>query len=469
MEAPVGSIATQPRKVAPSNYLFCGDCCEAMTVPLTRPAAARAVADELRADPHAAQASTEPAPPKKYAEGREFILMVTFMMAMGAISIDLMLPAFADMRKEFGMVPDSPRITWMITAFFLGLAVGPWFFGPPSDRYGRKPLLHAGIVLYVLSAVAAVLAPNFATLVAVRFVWGIAAGAPRALTLAMIRDRYSGEDMARLMSLIMAVFILVPVLAPALGAGLMTIFPWRVVFWVPGIWAIAVAVWARRMPETLPPERRRPPSRGAFRGALKAVVSNRQTVCFGLAVAFLFGVMSAYLSSSELIFDKVYDKAGLFPVLFGIVALMLGVGSLISAHFVTRFGLLAWMRRMTMISLVLVGGFAVMAWLSQGRPTLWVLVAGLCIVIPSVQALIPNCNTAAMVPLGHVAGTASAIIGTVSTAGGALIGNVIAGRFEGTIRPFAVGALLCVVASTVCIAIGVRSADDFEPSGVNRN
>ena len=392
----------------------------------------------------------------KYAEGREFVLMVTCMMAMGAISIDLLLPALKDMRREFHMVPGSPRITWVITSYFLGLAVGPWFFGPPSDRYGRKPLFYCGLALYVVAAMAAVFAPNFETLVAARFLWGLAAGAPRALTLAMVRDRYSGELMARLMSLIMAVFILVPVLAPTLGAALLKVAPWRIVFWLPMVWALGLAVWARRMPETLDPTMRRPATRGAVRRAVGAVVRTRETVCFGLAVAFLFGVMSGYLSSSELIFDKVYNKLSWFPMLFGLVAIMLGLGSLISAHFVGRFGLVPWIKRVATISMVVTTGFVVMVLMAHGHPPMWLFVFGLCLLMPSLQGLIPNCNTAAMVPLGHIAGTASAIIGTVSTAGGALIGSAIAGRFDQTIRPFAFGALACVTASTLCIMIGVQ-------------
>ncbi len=162
----------------------------------------------------AADAADGPGRPD--AGPREFIALVTASMAMGAMAIDIMLPAFPDMRAEFGMAADSPRIGWIVTAFFLGLAAGPWLYGPASDRFGRRPLLIGGLCLYLAAGVACVFAPSFAWVVAARFVWGLGAAAPRSLSLAMIRDRYEGEAMARLMSMIMAVFLLVPI--PALGS-----------------------------------------------------------------------------------------------------------------------------------------------------------------------------------------------------------------------------------------------------------
>ena len=185
------------------------------------------------------------------ASGREFIALVTALMATGAMAIDLMLPTFPDIRKEFGMAADSAQVGWIVTAFFLGLAVGPWLYGPASDRYGRRPLLFAGMILYIVSALAASVAPSFGWIVAARFVWGLGAAAPRSLSLAMIRDRYDGNAMARLMSMIMAVFLLVPIIAPSVGAALNAIAPWRIVFWVPAALAVVLMLWARRLPETL--------------------------------------------------------------------------------------------------------------------------------------------------------------------------------------------------------------------------
>jgi MFS transporter, DHA1 family, multidrug resistance protein len=396
---------------------------------------------------------------RKQAEGREFVLLVTTIMALGGLSIDLLLPALPRIRSEFGMAPGSSKVTWVITSYFLGLAVGPWLFGPPSDRYGRKPLLNAGLVIYALGAIAASFAPSFQFLVIARFVWGIGAAAPRSLAVAMIRDRYAGEQMARLMSLIMAVFILVPIAAPAFGTVLIAVSGWRSVLWVPCVAAAFVATWAwRRLPETLAPERRRPFNPAAVLEAAALVVTNRSTVYFTLAITALFGVMSGYLSSSELILDKVYGYAKWFPFFFGGIAVLLGAGALTSARFVGRFGLDNWTRRLSVLSVAFASVFAGVAVLTHGRPNFWLMTFTLAIAIPFAQNLIPNCNTAAMVPMGHVAGMASTIMGTVTIAGGALIGNRIAGAFDGTVRPFALSMLAAVVFAFVMIRLATRVA-----------
>ena len=195
---------------------------------------------------------------KGVATGREFILLVTALMATTAVGIDLMLPAFPEIRQQFGMAPDSTQVTWIVTAYFLGLAAGPWLYGPASDRFGRRIPLFAGLALYAVSAATAALAPSWQLIVIARFVWGVGAAGPRSLSVAMIRDRYDGDAMARLMSMIMAVFLLVPIVAPGVGAGLIAVLPWRAVFWFPAVVAGLLALWARRLPETLPVDRRRP-------------------------------------------------------------------------------------------------------------------------------------------------------------------------------------------------------------------
>ena len=376
---------------------------------------------------------------------------------MGALAIDLMLPAFSKIRAEYGMAADSARVGWVITTFFLGLALGPWFFGPPSDRFGRKPMLYAGLVVYALGALGAIFAPTYGWLLAARFVWGIGAGAPRSLSLAMIRDRYEGEQMARLMSMIMATFILVPIVAPSLGAAAMRVTSWRVVFWIPLGMAALLAVWARRLPETLTHDRRRPFTRAGVKEALKAVLGNRTTVCFAIAIAFLFGVMTGYLSSSEVIVGRVYGHPSWFPYFFGYVAILLGLGALTSARYVTRVGLLPWIGWLSRASLVMSAVFATVVIATHGRPNFWLMTAVLSLVMPTIQGLVPNCNTAAMAPVPHVAGTASAITGTVTTAGGALLGGFLTGQFDGTLRPFAVGMCIYVSIAFVFITIGRRA------------
>ncbi len=370
-------------------------------------------------------------------------------MAMAALSIDVMLPAFPDMRAEFGLAADSTQTSWIITAFFLGLATGQLVYGPLSDRYGRKPLLYIGLAVMIVSASAAAVAPSLTVLIVCRVLWGMGAASPRSLALAMVRDRYAGDRMARTMSHIMATFVLVPVLAPAVGSGILAIAPWRTVMWIPVAAACGVALWARRLPETLPPERRRPPQRGALRVAAAEVVRTPQTVGFAIALTCLFGIMTAYVGSSELIIDEVFHRKDQFPIIFGVLALFLAAGSFFNARVVGRVGLLRMIR---FAAIYLVGAAALMAIVAlafDGEPPLLVFGLSMAVLLPVVAVLMPNSNTAAMLPLPHVAGTAAALLGTVSTAGGALLGSILDSRFDGTIAPFAHGVLIYgVIAAT---------------------
>ena len=389
---------------------------------------------------------------------REFVAIIASCMAMAALSIDLLLPAFPDIRTEFGLGPDSTEPAQLITFFFLGLAVGQLVYGPLSDRYGRKPLLYSGLVIYVAGALGAVLVPSFTALIACRFVWGLGAAAPRSLAVAMVRDSYAGDRMARTMSHVMATFVMVPVFAPALGAAAIAVAPWRVVFWIPMLAAVAVALWSLRLPETLPRERRRSVSPGALLDAFKVVVTTRETLAFGLAVTALFGIMTAFVGGAEIIFKDVYGEESLFPVLFGLIACMLGVGNVVSGRLVMRLGLSRLVRFGACYVVVAAVGFTVMVLATDGRPPLWAFVVGLALFLPGAMSLVPSCNTAAMAPVPHVAGMAAAILGTLSTGGGALLGALVDSAFDGTVTPFAVRTLIYAIAAALAIVVLARRA-----------
>ncbi|HLU30641.1 MAG TPA: MFS transporter, partial [Acidimicrobiia bacterium] len=183
----------------------------------------------------------------------EFTALLAMSMALPALGIDMILPAFGSMRSEFGLVPDSTALAGVVTAFMLGLAVGQIFYGPLADRFGRKPILYAGFAIYLIGAVASALASTLAFLFVVRFLWGLGAAGPRVVTLSVVRDRFEGEEMSRAMSFIMAVFVLVPIVAPAFGALVTRVASWRWVFGVCAALVIVMAVWATRLQESLDP------------------------------------------------------------------------------------------------------------------------------------------------------------------------------------------------------------------------
>ena len=357
------------------------------------------------------------------------------------------------MRKEFGLAPDSTRVALLITAFFLGLAAGQIVYGPLSDRFGRKPMLYAGLSIYATAAAAASFAPSLNWLIACRVVWGMGAAAPRSLALAMVRDSFEGERMARTMSLVMATFITVPVIAPTIGAGIIAIFGWRSVFWFQFSIALVLMVWLTRLPETLPPERRRSVSPRAIGEAFCTVVNTRQSVGFGLAVMFLFGVMSSYIASSEIIIDDVFGHGDLFPLFFGLLAIVMAAGSLLNARIVTSVGL---HRLVRVTSLLAVGGtalFALVSMSTDGKPPFVVFLALTALVLIANSILLPNANTASMQRVPHVAGMAAAVIGMVSTGGGALLGAIVAATFDGTTRSFAYGSFAFTCAAAICINV----------------
>jgi len=379
---------------------------------------------------------------------REFLGIVALSMAMSAMSIDLLLPAFPEMRAEFGLGEGATEISLVITGFFIGLGFGQLVYGPLSDRFGRKRVLYVGVAVYVTGAVAATQAGSLGAFVACRVVWGLGAACPRSLALAILRDTFEGDRMARVMSNVMATFILVPVVAPTVGAGLIAIGGWRLTLWFPATIAVLLAVWAGlRLPETLPPARRRSVSPSALVEAAGAVVRNRQTMAFCLASTFLFGILTSYVGSTQVIVEEVFGQEDLFPFIFGALAIGLALGSLLAGRLVTRVGLARFVRAGALYAVGAAGVLLAVGITTDGKPPLWLFLAASAVMLPSITALVPNTNTAAMAPLASVAGMAAAIIGTISTIGGALLGSITDRAYDGSVLPFTVAAFVFSLAA----------------------
>jgi DHA1 family bicyclomycin/chloramphenicol resistance-like MFS transporter len=400
-------------------------------------------------------------------EGRELIGMLALCMALGAMSIDLLLPAFPEVRAWFGLTVAAPEVSRAITAFLVGAGAGQLAFGPLSDRFGRKPVLHASLVVYVAGAAASVLADSLGAFVACRVVWGIGAAGPNALATAMLRDVFGVDRMARAMSQVAGTFLLVPVLAPALATGILLLGDWRLVVLVPIGSAALLAGWtAVRLPETLAPERRRPLEPRALVLAATGVVTSRPTVAHCLAATFLFGIMASYVGSAQVIVDDVFGRGSLFPVVFGAIAVGLAGASLLAARVVARIGLERLLRTGTAYVL---GASSLLAFVSLawgGRPPMWLYVVASLALLPAVSALIPNCNTAAMAPLPHIAGTAAAMIGTTSIVGGSLLGSVVDTAYDRSVLPFSLAALCFAAAATACVRVASRPLRRRSAGGV---
>ena len=379
--------------------------------------------------------------------------LLASIMATTALGIDLMLPAFADIRESFGLAPDSTAVAGIVTAYFMGLAVAQIFWGLIADRFGRRATLYGGLLLYATGAVASALAPSIAVLYGARFVWGLGAAGPRVMALAVVRDRYEGEEMARMMSFIMAIFVIVPIIAPSLGAAILAIASWEWVFAFGAIYAGMVALWARRLPETLREEHRLELEFGRVMRAVRFVVTNRQTLGYTVVLTLLFGIFSSWLASSEIIFGEVYDRADLFPLIFGGIAGVMGAAMLVNGMVVRRVGVRRLVHGATLGFIANAIALVVVAQMTGGTPSLGVFVALMSTQLLFYSLMFPNINTVAMDPMGSAAGMAAAVIGVISIAGGAMIGSTIDRMFNGTVLPISVGFLAAGIASLVAMLV----------------
>jgi len=381
----------------------------------------------------------------------EFIALIAVMMALTAVSIDIMLPALPAIGEALGVAdPNNRQI--VIISYVLGFSAGQLAYGRLSDRFGRKPVLMFGLAIFIAGSLVASLASSFAVLLVARTVQGLGAAAPRVIAVAIVRDLYAGRQMARVMSFAMTVFIIIPVLAPSIGQGLLQVGTWRLNFDLMFIVGIIVAVWAGlRLPET----KEQGPAGAPLTlpASLKLALETPQTIGYAVSAGFVFGCLMSYVSSAQQVFTDVFDLGADFPIVFGAIASLMAVASVANAYLVERLG----MRRVSHTSLTLfvaVSALLVVA-ASTGAATLMLfigLMAGLFFLFGLIA---PNFNALAMEPQGHNAGMASSIIGFISTGAGALSGGVVGHLFDGTVLPLALG-FFCLSLVSLAIVVGIE-------------
>ncbi len=391
---------------------------------------------------------------------RELLTFVSAVMALMALGIDLMLPAFDDIRVAFDLGVGSPETGKVITVFFLGLAVGQLFWGPLADRFGRKPILYAGIGIYLVGAVGSALAPSFGLLLASRFVWGLGAAGTRVVATSIVRDRFSGSAMASALSQVMAVFMLVPVLAPTIGTGIIAIAPWRGVFWFCVAFALVMALWSLRMRESLDPAHRRSLQLRSTFGGYVEVARTRVTGGNIIAMMFLQGIFTTYLASSELIVSEVFDRETQFPYIFGAVAVVFAITAIINGRIVVRVGVDRLIDKVFVVVIALMALSIAISLQAGGRPSFWLFMPVLALTLGSFMFLMPNLNTAALTPVGHLAGTASALSGSVSMAGGAVLGTIVSGYITDSTTPFSIGVGLLGAGAWITVLVVRRRSPE---------
>ena len=379
----------------------------------------------------------------------EFVALMALLMALTALSIDIMLPSLPQIGAAFA-VPDRNDVQQVVTGYMLGLAVGQLVWGPISDRWGRKGPLLLGLLVFGVGSLVSIAATSFSILLWARVLQGLGGAAARVISVAIIRDLYAGRQMARVMSIVMMVFITVPVIAPSIGQALAHIGSWRWAFYVLLAAAAIGIVWAGlRLPETA--------SSGMAVGrrlttTALAVVRTKTTVWYSVASGFMFGCLVSYIVSAQQVFVDVFALGTGFPVAFGAIACSIALASFTNAQLVQRLG----MRRLSHLALA---GFTVVSFLLAGlsligQPPFLLFALLLAASFFGFGLIVPNFNAIAMQPMGEMAGIASSLIGFFTSGAGVAIGWVVGRLFDGTVRPLSVGfALLGLLALISVLAV----------------
>jgi DHA1 family bicyclomycin/chloramphenicol resistance-like MFS transporter len=388
---------------------------------------------------------------------RAFTVLLSAAMAMTALGIDTLLPAFDAVRAEYGLATDATGVAGLVTAFIVGFGLGQLPAGILADRYGRRPVLWGGLAVYMVGAAAAALAPSIELMIAARFVWGLGAAGPRVAVTAMVRDAYSGAAMARQMSSIMAIFLIVPMLAPALGAGLIALGPWQLTIWFCAGAAMVVLAASTYLPATLPVADRPPFSAGAMIADWKTVLSTPGTIGWVAATTLITSAFMSYIASSENIVDEVFGLKRWFVLTFAALALVMALASMVNGRVVETLGLRRILTVMPFVQIAVAAALCAAALATGGTPPFAVFLPLVIVVMMTQQVLTVNINSAAMVPLGHVAGSAAAVIGAAPMVFGSLLGRQIDARFDGTVTPLSLAFLVSSVLSGLAVGHALRA------------
>ena len=378
----------------------------------------------------------------------EFIAIMALLMSLVALSIDGILPALAVIGTDLG-VTNTKNHQLLITMIFLGLGFGQLIFGPLSDSYGRKPIIYIGFLVFAIASIICVNTDSYEILIAARILQGIGLASPRTLSIAMIRDSYEGDYMAKVMSFIVMIFILIPIIAPTLGQFLMLRYNWQAIFNVQLVLGALVMFWFwKRQPETLPTSKRTAFRTAVLISGFKEFFKHKQAIAFTLIAGFITGSFMVYLSTTQHIFEVQYGLGEDFPLIFASLAVGVGFATYLNGVFVVKIG----MKRIALVSLAaysLTSLIYVLMFVNQSNPPLWVLLVFFALQFTALGFLFGNLRALAMQPIGHIAGVGAAINGFISTVMGVGIASLIGAYVNTTVWPLFLGFTGCGFASMV--------------------
>jgi DHA1 family bicyclomycin/chloramphenicol resistance-like MFS transporter len=383
----------------------------------------------------------------------EFVIIVASLMALVSLATSMMLAVLAEIGRTFGIEPAKTQS--VLTAFFVGFSVGQFVVGPVSDRFGRRPVLLGGVILYLAATVLCIAAPSFETLLIARFLQGLGVAAPRVITISVVRDCYSGRRMAGVMSLAMTALMVIPVIAPTLGQAVVLALPWRWIFVFLGLYGLVAMAWMyMRLPETLAPDNKRSLQPMSILSAVWQALSTRRTLGYMLATGCTQGSLLATLYAAPQVMGELLGMGHYFTVAFGVAAAAMSFGQFLNSRLVGRFGM-----RLLSHGAVVAATLASLALLLLARADLIGPVsytAFMCFCNALFMAASSNFNAMAMEPQGRIAGTASSLFGSVTTMMQATIAHVIGLAYNGTMLPLASGMVACGVTIIVIAVITER-------------
>ena len=369
----------------------------------------------------------------------EFIALMALMTSLVALNLDAVLPALSQIGAALN-VTDPRQSHLIVSLFIVGLAFGQLYYGPLSDSRGRRYAIISGLVVFAVGSLICMFAESIEVMLFGRIVQAFGVSGPRVATTAVVRDKYVGEAMARVMSFIMMVFIIVPMLAPILGQTVLIWFAWQHIFTLFLIYGLIVGVWYYfRQPETLPLEKRLPFSWSQLKQSSKVILTHKLVMFYTLSSGAIFGSFLAYLSASQTLFQVTYHTGNMFPFYFALLALSIGLASFTNGTLVMRLG----MRRLCTWALcgwmLFSGILTILCLVNAGVPPFWQFVTVLFGAFYCIGLLFGNMNAMAMQPLGESAGLGAAIIGSLSNII-SVPSAVFVGSFLGaTVTPLAFG------------------------------
>jgi DHA1 family bicyclomycin/chloramphenicol resistance-like MFS transporter len=378
----------------------------------------------------------------------EFIAMCASLAAVAAMSIDIMLPALPAIGASFGVVDDNSR-QLVILVFAVTFAFSQLVYGPLSDRFGRKPLLATGLLLYLAGSVAAPVMPDYTSFLSMRMLQGVGAAALQVTTMAIVRDCFSGQAMGRVLTFVFTTFMIIPIVAPTIGQAIQLASGWQGVFAFNAIAATMILIWMTvRLRETLDVADRRSLALGSLLAAFKEICTNRITAGYAVASTLTLVSLFSYIVSVQQVYGELYGLGSLFPLAFGASSIGVAAAALFSARVVRKYGMRPVAH--TTLAIFTLSGLILLAISLAGNPPFWVTFALLSICMMAFGVVQGNVNAIALEPLGHIAGTASSLFGVVTMVIGTTLGGVVGQAYNGTVTPlafaFGVGGLFAFLA-----------------------